>query len=80
MSMQIRAVSTFTCTPLNIAAALASPEIRAVAKILAAAGVAQPTRPIPLGELNEKLTAAGVSTEKRIAVKIALGRVGLLAD
>jgi hypothetical protein len=74
---RIKAVST---PSFDIKAALASPEVRGVAKILAAAGVAQPTRPIPLAELNEKLSAAGVSVEKRLAVKIALSRVGLLAD
>jgi hypothetical protein len=74
---RIRAVST---PSFDIKAALTSPEVRGVAKILAAAGVSPPTRPIPLAELNEKLSAAGVSAEKRLAVKIALGRVGLLAE
>jgi hypothetical protein len=74
--MQIHAVTDKT---FDVQAALASPEIRAVSRILARAGVPPPSRPIDRAELNAKLEAAGLSIEKRLEIKIALERVGLLA-
>jgi hypothetical protein len=75
MSMQIRAVST---TPLDIRAALQHPEVKSVARILAAAGVPVPTVRFKHSELHACLCAADVSPEDRMKCKIALDKAGLI--
>ena len=72
----IRAVST---TPLDIKAALASPEVRAVSRILAKAGVKVPTTSkIPHSELESCMCSAGITPEERMRTKIALDRAKLI--
>jgi hypothetical protein len=65
---------------LSIEAALAHPAIKANARILASIGIEKPTARIPLRELEDKMNAAGVEPKKRIELKIALERAGLLAE
>ena len=73
----IKAVST--TPPLDIRAAMASPEVRAVSRILAAAGVKAPTAgPIPHSHLESCMTAAGIDPTERMRCKIALDRAKLI--
>jgi hypothetical protein len=72
----IRAVST--TPPLDIRAALASPEVRAVSRILAKAGVAQPTGKIPHSHLESCMCSAGIDPQERMRCKIALDRAKLI--
>jgi hypothetical protein len=75
--MKIQAISTQPT--LDIRAAMASPEVRAVSRILAAAGVKAPTAgPIPHSHLENCMSAAGVSPEERMRCKIALDRAHLI--
>jgi hypothetical protein len=74
--MRIQAIAT---QPMfDIKAALASPEVRAVSRILAKAGVAQPTGKIPHSHLESCMSAAGVSPQERLQCKIALDRARLI--
>jgi hypothetical protein len=72
--MQINAIAT---APTNIQAALASPEVRAVAKLLAAADIAI-TKPLSIAELDTMLAGKGLRTSDRIQLKSALSRAGIL--
>jgi hypothetical protein len=73
----IKAVST--TPPLDIKAALASPEVRAVSRILAKAGVQAPTTSrIAHSHLESCMCSAGVSPEERMRCKIALDRAHLI--
>ena len=74
--MKIQAISTQP--PLDIRAALASPEVRSVSRILAKAGVAQPTGKIPQSHLESCMCSAGVSPQERLQCKIALDRAHLI--
>jgi hypothetical protein len=62
----------------DIKAALAHPEVRGVSRILARAGIAQPTGKIPHSHLESCMTAAGIDPTERMRVKIALDRAHLV--
>jgi hypothetical protein len=67
----------------NVAAALASNEYRSVARIAASARIEERLAnggPIPIAELDEALRKHDVGTQARIALKSALGRIGLLKE
>jgi hypothetical protein len=74
----IKAVST--TKPLNIEAALASPAIKTIARVMASIGIERPTGRISMHDLETKMAAANLPTQKRLELKIALERVGLLAE
>jgi hypothetical protein len=75
--MQIQAVKDDKT--LNIEAAMANPAIRANARLLAQIGLERPTVRIPIHVLEAKMSDAGLDPKKRIELKIALERAGLLA-
>jgi hypothetical protein len=62
----------------SIEAALANPAVKLNARLLASIGLERPTAKIPLRVLEDKLAAASVPTMKRLELKIALERAGLL--
>ena len=78
--MNIQRIHAIATQPtLDIRAAMASPEVRAVSRILAAAGVKAPTAgPIPHSHLESCMCSAGVSPEERMRCKIALDRAKLI--
>jgi|GEM_PF-5556573 hypothetical protein len=79
--MQIHAVATNP--PVDIKAAMASAHYRGVEHVIRAAGLDERLAnggPIPLAELDAALAKKAVGTTSRIAIKSALGRVGLLKD
>jgi hypothetical protein len=63
----------------DIQAALANPAVKMNARILAQIGIERPTGRIPLRELEDKMAAANLPSQKRIELKIALERCGLLS-
>jgi hypothetical protein len=73
--MQIEAV---TSTIFDIQAALSHPEVRGVSPILAKAGIARPTSRFKATELEASLVNGSLTTERRMAAKIALDRAGLI--
>jgi hypothetical protein len=75
--MKITAVATKL--EFNIEAALASPAVRLNAKLLASIGIEQPKARIPMRELESKMEAAGLTTMKKLELKICLERAGLLS-
>jgi hypothetical protein len=76
MSMTINAVST--SVPFDIKAALQHPEVKGVARILAKAGIARPTSKFKASELEASLAEGGLTTQERIAAKLALDRAKLI--
>jgi hypothetical protein len=74
MSMSIHAVSS---TPDRIKAALESPSVRALGAELRRAGI-ELSGPISASAASKQLTEAGIGTERRIAIKATLDKVGLL--
>ena len=74
--MKIQAIATEP--KFDIQAALQHPEVRSVSRILAKAGVAQPTGKIPHSHLESCMSAAGVSPQERMQCKIALDRAHLI--
>jgi hypothetical protein len=67
----------------SIAAALASREFMSVRSIAAAADIESRLAnggPIPLAELDAALTAKHIGSTSRIALKSALGRLGLIKN
>ena len=76
--MQIRAIAT-TTEPLDIRAAMQSPEVRSVARLLARADIEPPTeRKFELADIDAKLKLSNLSIQERIAMKVALTRAKLL--
>jgi hypothetical protein len=76
--MNIQAV---TSKPVfNIEAALANPAVKLNARLLASIGIERPTARIPLRVLEQKMSDADVPALKRIELKVALERAGLLAE
>jgi hypothetical protein len=76
MSMTINAVST--AAPFDIKAALASPDVKAISRILAKAGISKPTEKIKHSHLESCMTAAGIDPVERMRCKIALDRAHLI--
>jgi hypothetical protein len=76
--MHIQAISS-SGPDFSIAAALDRPEVRAVSRLLASAGIEKPTAKIPRHEFEAKLRASSLTPEQRIEAKIALERAGLIA-
>jgi hypothetical protein len=76
MSMTINAVST--SVPFDIKAALSHPEVRGVSRILARAGIKQPTTKFKHSELESCMCSAGIDPVERMRVKIGLDRAGLI--
>jgi hypothetical protein len=77
--MNIQRIHAIATQPtFDIKAALASPEVRGVAKILAKAGVAQPTGKIPHSRLESCMCSAGIDPTERMRCKIALDRAKLI--
>ena len=76
--MHINAVSTKP--EFNIEAALQNPAIKQNARLLASIGLERPKARISIRDLEDKMAAANVPTMKRLELKIALERAGLLAD
>jgi hypothetical protein len=76
MSMTINAVAT--AAPFDIKAALASPDVKAISRILAKAGIAKPTEKIKHSHLESCMTAAGIDPVERMRCKIALDRAHLI--
>jgi hypothetical protein len=76
MSMTINAVTDKTT--FDIQAALAHPEVRGVARILAKAGIAKPTGKIPHSHLESCMCEANIDPVERMRVKIALDRAHLV--
>jgi hypothetical protein len=76
--MNIQSIHAVTDKTFDIQAALQHPEVRGVARILAKAGVSQPTGKIPHSHLESCMSAAGVSAEDRMRCKIALDRAHLI--
>jgi hypothetical protein len=75
--MRIQAIATEPT--FDIKAALASPEVRGVSKILARAGVAPPTMgKIPHSHLESCMCSAGIDPTERMRCKIALDRAKLI--
>jgi len=64
-------------TPSSIQAALASPEIRSIGRLLASADVTI-TKQVSIAELDAKLADKGLTTVQRIQIKASLSRAGLL--
>jgi hypothetical protein len=62
----------------NLQAALASPDVKAVSRILARAGIAKPTEKIKHSHLESCMTSAGIDPVERMRCKIALDRAGLI--
>jgi hypothetical protein len=75
--MNIQAVTSKPA--FNIEAALANPAIKANARLLASIGIEKPTAKISMHELETKMAAANLPAQKRIELKIALDRAGLMA-
>ncbi len=73
--MQIHAVKT--TQPLNLQAALASPEVRSIAASAKRAGI-DLSGPIKFARLDDMLGRSNLRIEERIAVKAALDRAGLI--
>jgi hypothetical protein len=67
-------------TTFDIKAALASPGIKAISRLMALIGIEKPSAPIKMNDLESKMAAAGLEPTKRIEVKIALSRAGLMAE
>jgi hypothetical protein len=65
--------------PVAITAALQTPEVRAVARLMASAGIERPTAKFNLFDLDRKLDASRLTTNERIQCKLALERAGLIA-
>jgi hypothetical protein len=76
MSMTINAVAT--SAPFDIKAALASPDVKAISRILAKAGIAKPTEKIKHSHLESCMTSAGIDPVGRMRCKIALDRAHLI--
>jgi hypothetical protein len=75
--MQIHAVTSKQ--PFSIEAALQSPGVKVNARVLAQIGIERPAAKIPLKLLEDKMHAANLEPKKRIELKIALERAGLLS-
>jgi hypothetical protein len=78
--MHIQRIHAVTTQPsFDIKAAMASPEIRAVSRILAKAGVQAPTTSrIPHSHLESCMCSAGIDPQERMRCKIALDRAHLI--
>lgn len=78
--MKIHAVAT-PKTPAEIKAAMATSDFRGVEHVVRAAGLDARLSnggAIPLAELEAALNKRAIGTTSRIALKSALGRLGLL--
>jgi hypothetical protein len=62
----------------DIQAALQHPEVRGVSRILARAGIAQPTSKFKHSELESCMCDAGIDPTERMRCKIALDRAKLI--
>jgi len=62
----------------NLRAAKASPDFRSIERMLASAGVGEIVQPISVKEIDLAFAGSSLSTSQRMAVKAALGRLGLL--
>jgi hypothetical protein len=65
--------------PVAILAALQSPEVKAVARLMASAGIERPTEKFKLFDLDQKLAASKLTIAERLQCKCALDRAGLIA-
>jgi hypothetical protein len=74
----IKAVSSQK--PLTIEAALQNPAVKANARLLASIGIERPTGRISMRELEAKMAAADLPTQKKLELKILLERVGLISE
>lgn len=75
--MHIQAVASKPA--FSIEAALEHPAIKTNARLLASIGIERPTARIPLKVLEDKMAAASLEPQKRMELKIACERAGLLA-
>jgi hypothetical protein len=77
--MNIQRIHAIATEPtFDVKAAMAHPEVRGVAKILAKAGIAPPTAKIPHSHLESCMCAAGIDPTERMRTKIALDRAKLI--
>jgi hypothetical protein len=77
--MNIQSIKAVSTQPtFDIKAALASPEVRGVSRILAKAGIAPPTAKIPHSHLESCMCDAGIDPTERMRCKIALDRAKLI--
>jgi hypothetical protein len=74
--MNIHAIATKPT--FDIQAALQHPEVKGVARILARAGIAQPTSRFKASELETSLAESVLTPQERIAAKLALDRAKLI--
>ncbi len=63
----------------DIAAAMASPEIRKIASLLASAAI-KVTGRMTIAEVDQKLSASRLTNLQRIEVKTAMHRANLIAS
>jgi hypothetical protein len=75
--MQIHAIANQPS--FNIAAAMQSPEVRAVKSLMASADL-RPLGKMSIAEIDRKLSASRLSIQQRLRVKIALDRAGMIED
>jgi hypothetical protein len=77
--MEIQHIKAVSTQPsFDIKAALQHPEVRGVSRILARAGIAQPTAKIPHSHLESCMCDAGIDPQERMRCKIALDRAKLI--
>jgi hypothetical protein len=76
--MSIQSIHAVSTPVFSIEAALSHPEVRGVARILAKAGIAKPTTKFKASELEAALAKGDITTQERMACKIALDRAKLI--